>query len=311
MQQKLDRHKPAQPADPHPRGGRDMLLACSKAGHPAGWTGRPTNDRSPMLESKRVLALIPARGGSKGIPRKNIQDLGGHPLIWHSIQAALGSAYADDCFAFADDEEIAEVARARCLGSVPTAGGARAGRLEDRRLHGRGPGTPRRDGEALRYRRTSAGHKPVSHGSRPRSRTRALRGVRRARPGPNRRGGRLAHPHAHDGRRRHALAPAGPGQHGAPPGHAHVPHGQRGHLHQPRRGDSSRYEPQRQPGRLGARPLAGARHRRAGRPRGGPEDHRPALGTQRLTCGAGRGRALGTLAAPAGRPRSARCSRRS
>lgn len=66
-----------------------------------------------MLESKRVLALIPARGGSKGIPRKNIQDLGGHPLIWHSIQAALGSAYADDCFVSTDDEEIAEVARAR------------------------------------------------------------------------------------------------------------------------------------------------------------------------------------------------------
>lgn len=62
-----------------------------------------------MFESKRVLALIPARGGSKGIPRKNIQGLGGHPLIWRSIQAALGPAYVDDCFV-STDEEIDEVA---------------------------------------------------------------------------------------------------------------------------------------------------------------------------------------------------------
>lgn len=73
---------------------------------------------APLLESKRVLALIPTRGGSKGTPRKNIQGLGGHPLIWHSIQAALGSAYVDDCFVSTDDEEIAEVACA-CGAWVP------------------------------------------------------------------------------------------------------------------------------------------------------------------------------------------------
>ena len=39
----------------------------------------------------RVLGLIPARGGSKSIPRKNLVDLGGVPLIQWTIQAALGS----------------------------------------------------------------------------------------------------------------------------------------------------------------------------------------------------------------------------
>ena len=38
-----------------------------------------------------VLAIIPARGGSKGIPRKNIRDFAGHPLIAYSIAAALQS----------------------------------------------------------------------------------------------------------------------------------------------------------------------------------------------------------------------------
>ena len=71
-----------------------------------------------MLESKCVLVLIPARGGSKGIPRKNIQGLSGHPLIWRSIQAALVSAYVDDCFVSTDDKEIAKVARA-CGAWVP------------------------------------------------------------------------------------------------------------------------------------------------------------------------------------------------
>ena len=38
-----------------------------------------------------VLALIPARGGSKGIPRKNLQPLAGKPLLVHSIEAVFGS----------------------------------------------------------------------------------------------------------------------------------------------------------------------------------------------------------------------------
>jgi N-acylneuraminate cytidylyltransferase len=65
-----------------------------------------------MVEKKlEVLAIIPARGGSKGIPRKNIRDFAGYPLIAYSIQAALSSKYVTRTVVSTDDEEIAEVAR--------------------------------------------------------------------------------------------------------------------------------------------------------------------------------------------------------
>ncbi len=56
------------------------------------------------------VGLIPARGGSKGIPRKNLADLGGRPLIAHSIEAALASRL-DAVYVSSDDDEILEVAR--------------------------------------------------------------------------------------------------------------------------------------------------------------------------------------------------------
>jgi N-acylneuraminate cytidylyltransferase len=59
-----------------------------------------------------VLALIPARGGSKGIPRKNIRAFAGHPLIAYSIAAGLQSASAGRVVVSTDDDEIAGVARA-------------------------------------------------------------------------------------------------------------------------------------------------------------------------------------------------------
>ena len=51
-----------------------------------------------------VLALIPARGGSKGIPGKNIKKLGGHPLIAYSIAAGLGSKLVTRTIVSTDDE---------------------------------------------------------------------------------------------------------------------------------------------------------------------------------------------------------------
>ncbi|WP_280537343.1 acylneuraminate cytidylyltransferase family protein [Halopenitus sp. POP-27] len=57
-----------------------------------------------------VLGLIPARGGSKGIPGKNIRELAGMPLIAHSIQAARDATAIDSVVVSTDDEEIAEVA---------------------------------------------------------------------------------------------------------------------------------------------------------------------------------------------------------
>ena len=57
-----------------------------------------------------ILALIPARGGSKGIPRKNIIMLAGKPLIAYSIEQALASRYITRTIVSTDDSEIAEVA---------------------------------------------------------------------------------------------------------------------------------------------------------------------------------------------------------
>jgi len=59
----------------------------------------------------RTLAVIPARGGSKGVPRKNLRNLGGEPLIAHTIRAALGSTTLTRTIVSTDDEEIAEVSR--------------------------------------------------------------------------------------------------------------------------------------------------------------------------------------------------------
>lgn len=65
-----------------------------------------------------VLGLIPARGGSKSIPRKNILPLGGHPLIAYSIAASLAAEVITRTIVSTDDEEIARVARA-CGAEVP------------------------------------------------------------------------------------------------------------------------------------------------------------------------------------------------
>jgi CMP-N,N'-diacetyllegionaminic acid synthase len=54
-----------------------------------------------------LLAFVPARGGSKGIPRKNLTALAGKPLIQYTLEAALGSLRVDDVFLSTDDEEIA------------------------------------------------------------------------------------------------------------------------------------------------------------------------------------------------------------
>lgn len=64
-----------------------------------------------MINEKKVLALIPARGGSKGVPRKNVRMLGGKPLIAWTIEAATQSKYIDRVMLSSEDEEIIEVAK--------------------------------------------------------------------------------------------------------------------------------------------------------------------------------------------------------
>mgnify|MGYP000969617596 CR=1 FL=1 len=60
---------------------------------------------------KKILAVIPARGGSKGIPRKNIKDLAGKPLIAWTIETAKVSSVFDRIIVSTDDQEIADIAR--------------------------------------------------------------------------------------------------------------------------------------------------------------------------------------------------------
>ena len=57
------------------------------------------------------LAIIPARGGSKRIPRKNIKLFLGKPIIAYSIEACLESHIFDEVIVFTDDLEIAEIAK--------------------------------------------------------------------------------------------------------------------------------------------------------------------------------------------------------
>lgn len=71
-----------------------------------------------MQRHPRILALIPARGGSKGIPRKNIAPLLGRPLLSYSVEAARLATGIDRVIVSTDDREIAAVAVA-CGVDVP------------------------------------------------------------------------------------------------------------------------------------------------------------------------------------------------
>ena len=64
-----------------------------------------------LPDTTPVLALIPARGGSKGIPRKNLAPLAGRPLIDHTIQAARRASWVDEVWVSSDDESILATAR--------------------------------------------------------------------------------------------------------------------------------------------------------------------------------------------------------
>ena len=63
------------------------------------------------MEGKKIIAIIPARGGSKGIPRKNIRLLNGKPLLWYIINSAKKSSVFDKIVVTTDDEEISEISK--------------------------------------------------------------------------------------------------------------------------------------------------------------------------------------------------------
>lgn len=68
--------------------------------------------------AERMLCAIPARGGSKRLPKKNLRELAGKPLIAHTIEVARRSELFDEVYVCTDDAEIADVSRA-CGAAVP------------------------------------------------------------------------------------------------------------------------------------------------------------------------------------------------
>ena len=64
-----------------------------------------------MIDGKKILGVIPARGGSKEVPRKNIRVVGGKPLIAWTIEQAKKSKYIDRLVLSSEDEKIIQVAK--------------------------------------------------------------------------------------------------------------------------------------------------------------------------------------------------------
>jgi len=62
------------------------------------------------LKKTKLLAFIPARGGSKRLPGKNMLPIGGHPLVYWSIKAALESRYVDEVIVSSDDPDVLALA---------------------------------------------------------------------------------------------------------------------------------------------------------------------------------------------------------
>lgn len=64
-----------------------------------------------MINKHKIICIIPARGGSKGLPRKNIKKLAGKPLIAHTIEQALGSDYIDRVIVSTENRQIADISK--------------------------------------------------------------------------------------------------------------------------------------------------------------------------------------------------------
>jgi N-acylneuraminate cytidylyltransferase len=67
--------------------------------------------------TQKIVAIIPARGGSKGIPKKNLALLNGRPLLYYSVNACINSYLIDETWVSSDDEEILRYAAS--LGAKP------------------------------------------------------------------------------------------------------------------------------------------------------------------------------------------------
>src|SRR3989338_4957988 len=64
-----------------------------------------------MIKNLKVLAVVSARGGSKGVPQKNLKLLGGKPLVYYMLSKAVNIKLIDKVVCSTDDEKIAEIAK--------------------------------------------------------------------------------------------------------------------------------------------------------------------------------------------------------
>jgi CMP-N,N'-diacetyllegionaminic acid synthase len=69
------------------------------------------------MREKKIVAVVPARSGSTGLPNKNILDLGGKPMFAHSVEPALGSSYIQDVYLNSDSDEYLDLGKAH--GALP------------------------------------------------------------------------------------------------------------------------------------------------------------------------------------------------
>src|ERR1017187_4352655 len=76
----------------------------------------PVSPCQGSMKTGGVLAIVPARGGSKGLSRKNLRLLGGHPLTGWAVQAGVQAAAVERTICTTDDPEIAAVAKAYEIG---------------------------------------------------------------------------------------------------------------------------------------------------------------------------------------------------
>jgi N-acylneuraminate cytidylyltransferase len=86
-------------------------MESSSQNKPTANSQQPTRRSHSGWPTAKNLCIIPARGGSKRIPRKNIKDFLGKPIIAYSIEAAIKSELFDEVMVSTDDKEIAEVAK--------------------------------------------------------------------------------------------------------------------------------------------------------------------------------------------------------
>lgn len=69
-----------------------------------------------MFQNKKIIALVPLRGGSKSIPYKNIKDIAGKPLCYWALEAAKNSKYIDEVYVSTEDEKIRKTVESFGLG---------------------------------------------------------------------------------------------------------------------------------------------------------------------------------------------------